>query len=106
MLAPVGPNGADKSTLLAALAADLGAAEGVVRVHRHSAARWTAPELELRHQKLVRRVRRERAHAGDAVVVALHDLGPAGAYAHRVATLCAGRVAADGPQAEVRTGGF
>lgn len=47
------------------------------------------------------RLCRERAHAGDAVVVVLHDLGPAAAYAHRVAILCAGRVVADGPPTEV-----
>ncbi len=35
---------------------------------------------------------------GDAVVVVLHDLGLAAAYAHRVAVLRAGRVAADGPR--------
>ncbi|NED75567.1 hemin ABC transporter ATP-binding protein, partial [Streptomyces sp. SID9944] len=44
---------------------------------------------------------RERARAGDAVVVVLHDLGLAAAYAHRVAVLRGGRVAADGPPAEV-----
>ncbi|MFD7816399.1 heme ABC transporter ATP-binding protein [Streptomyces sp. NPDC059785] len=60
--------------------------------------------LDLRHQELVLRVCRARAHAGDAVVVVLHDLGLAGAYAHRVAILCAGRVAAEGPPAEVLTG--
>ncbi|MGI5374944.1 heme ABC transporter ATP-binding protein [Streptomyces sp. CA-251387] len=57
--------------------------------------------LDLRHQELVLRVCRERARAGDAVVVVLHDLGLAAAYAHRVALLCAGRVAAGGPPAEV-----
>jgi iron complex transport system ATP-binding protein len=62
--------------------------------------------LDLRHQELVLRVCRARAHAGDAVVVVLHDLGLAAAYAHRVAILCAGRVAADGPPAEVFTGGL
>lgn len=53
--------------------------------------------LDLRHQELVLRVCRERARAGDAVVVVLHDLGLAAAYAHRVAILSAGRVVADGP---------
>ncbi|SDO25478.1 iron complex transport system ATP-binding protein [Streptomyces sp. cf386] len=57
--------------------------------------------LDLRHQELVLRLCRERARAGDAVVVVLHDLGLAAAYAHRVAILRAGRVAADGPPAEV-----
>ncbi|MEU2878906.1 heme ABC transporter ATP-binding protein [Streptomyces sp. NPDC007070] len=57
--------------------------------------------LDLRHQELVLRLCRERARAGDAVVVVLHDLGLAAACAHRVAVLRGGRVAADGPPAEV-----
>lgn len=57
--------------------------------------------LDLRHQELVLRLCRERARAGDAVVVVLHDLGLAAAYADRVAILRTGRVAADGPPAEV-----
>ncbi|ANS64821.1 hemin importer ATP-binding subunit [Streptomyces lincolnensis] len=60
--------------------------------------------LDLKHQELVLRVCRERARAGDAVVVVLHDLGLAAAYAHRVAILHAGRVAADGPPQEVFSG--
>lgn len=193
VLALVGPNGAGKSTLLGALAADVPAADGVVRILGRPAAERSAPELALRravlpqsaslsfpftvedvvrmgrapwaaaapddddravaeamaqtevtefaarpfsalsggerarvalarvlaqraplllldeptaaldlkHQELVLRVCRERAAAGDAVVVVLHDLGLAAAYAHRVAILRAGRVAADGPPAEV-----
>ncbi|WP_210577691.1 heme ABC transporter ATP-binding protein [Streptomyces sp. GESEQ-4] len=57
--------------------------------------------LDLRHQELVLRLCRERARAGDAVVVVLHDLGLAAAYAHRVAILRAGEVVADGPPGEV-----
>ncbi|WP_155055082.1 heme ABC transporter ATP-binding protein [Streptomyces blattellae] len=57
--------------------------------------------LDLKHQELVLRLCRERARAGDAVVVVLHDLGLAAAYAHRVAILRAGKVAADGPPDEV-----
>ncbi|MDN3020641.1 heme ABC transporter ATP-binding protein [Streptomyces sp. S.PB5] len=57
--------------------------------------------LDLKHQELVLKVCRERARAGDAVVVVLHDLGLAAAYAHRVAILRAGRVAADGAPEEV-----
>ncbi len=53
--------------------------------------------LDLRHQELVLRLCRERARAGDAVVVVLHDLALAAAYADRVAVLRAGRIAADGP---------
>ncbi|GGX66710.1 heme ABC transporter ATP-binding protein [Streptomyces fructofermentans] len=59
--------------------------------------------LDLRHQELVLRVCRERARAGDAVVVVLHDLGLAAAYAHRVVILRAGRAVADGPPAGVFT---
>ncbi|MDT6982098.1 heme ABC transporter ATP-binding protein [Streptomyces lusitanus] len=59
--------------------------------------------LDLRHQELVLRLCRERARAGDAVVVVLHDLGLAAAYAHRVAVLRAGRVEADGPPEDVFT---
>ncbi|WP_406489187.1 heme ABC transporter ATP-binding protein [Streptomyces phaeochromogenes] len=199
VLALVGPNGAGKSTLLGALAADLPAAEGVVRVHGRPASEWSAQELalrravlpqsaalsfpfaveevvrmgrapwagraeeyaeetdeaavaaamaatevsdfagrsfsalsggerarvalarvlaqrtrlllldeptaalDLRHQELVLRVCRARAHAGDAVVVVLHDLGLAAAYAHRVVILRAGRAVADGRPAEVFT---
>ncbi|MFL9653315.1 heme ABC transporter ATP-binding protein [Streptomyces sp. PB17] len=57
--------------------------------------------LDLRHQELVLRLCRERARAGDAVVVVLHDLALAAAYADRVAVLRAGRIAAGGPPAEV-----
>jgi iron complex transport system ATP-binding protein len=60
--------------------------------------------LDLRHQEAGAPGVPARAHAGDAVVVVLHDLGLAAAYAHRVAILCAGRVTADGPPAEVFTG--
>jgi ABC-type cobalamin/Fe3+-siderophores transport systems, ATPase components len=59
--------------------------------------------LGLRDQELALRVCRERAHAGGAVVVVSHDPGLAAAYAHRVALLCAGRVAAHGGPAEVFT---
>ncbi|WP_438294150.1 heme ABC transporter ATP-binding protein [Streptomyces sp. HUAS TT7] len=57
--------------------------------------------LDLRHQELVLRICRERARAGDAVVVVLHDLGLAAAYADRVAVLHEGRIAAEGPPREV-----
>ncbi|MEU4143927.1 heme ABC transporter ATP-binding protein [Streptomyces parvulus] len=59
--------------------------------------------LDLRHQELVLRLCRERARAGDAVVVVLHDLALAAAYADRVAVLRAGRITAEGPPAEVFT---
>ncbi|MFF1510752.1 heme ABC transporter ATP-binding protein [Streptomyces sp. NPDC058326] len=57
--------------------------------------------LDLRHQELVLRVCRERAAAGDAVVVVLHDLGLAAAHADRVGVLHDGRLAVAGPPAEV-----
>ncbi|WP_330177866.1 heme ABC transporter ATP-binding protein [Streptomyces sp. NBC_01498] len=60
--------------------------------------------LDLRHQELVLRVCRERAAAGDAVVVVLHDLGLAAAYADRAAVLHEGHVVADGPPAGVFDG--
>ncbi|MFY1698009.1 MULTISPECIES: heme ABC transporter ATP-binding protein [unclassified Solwaraspora] len=60
--------------------------------------------LDLHHQELVLRIARARAAAGDAVVVVLHDLGLAGAYADRIALLSAGRLRAVGPPAEVLTG--
>ncbi|MFH9614557.1 heme ABC transporter ATP-binding protein [Streptomyces pratensis] len=59
--------------------------------------------LDLRHQELVLRICRERAAAGDAVVVVLHDLGLAAAYADRAVVLDHGRVAAAGPPTEVFT---
>ncbi|MET8689614.1 heme ABC transporter ATP-binding protein [Streptomyces sp. NPDC004732] len=57
--------------------------------------------LDLRHQELVLRICRDRAAAGDAVVVVLHDLGLAAAYADRVAVLRGGSVAAEGAPADV-----
>ncbi|MCG7529580.1 heme ABC transporter ATP-binding protein, partial [Streptomyces sp. OfavH-34-F] len=60
--------------------------------------------LDLRHQELVLRICRERAAAGDAVVVVLHDLGLAAAYADRAAVLHEGRIAVAGPPAEVFSG--
>ncbi|QPL95301.1 heme ABC transporter ATP-binding protein [Streptomyces clavuligerus] len=56
--------------------------------------------LDLRHQELVLRVCRERAAAGDGVVVVLHDLGLAAAT-RTVAVLHEGRIAADGDPADV-----
>ncbi|MBV6701181.1 heme ABC transporter ATP-binding protein [Kitasatospora aureofaciens] len=57
--------------------------------------------LDLRHQELVLRVARARAAAGDGVVVVLHDLSLAAAYADRVVLLAGGATVADGPVAEV-----
>lgn len=60
--------------------------------------------LDIRYQESVLRTAAERAYAGDAVVVVLHDLALAAAYADRVAVLRGGRIAACGPPEEVLTG--
>ncbi|MFH9263778.1 MULTISPECIES: heme ABC transporter ATP-binding protein [unclassified Streptomyces] len=60
--------------------------------------------LDLRHQELVLRICRDRAAAGDAVVVVLHDLGLAAAYADRAAVLHEGRIAELGPPETVFSG--
>ncbi|OZV83064.1 heme ABC transporter ATP-binding protein [Micromonospora echinospora] len=57
--------------------------------------------LDLHHQELVLTLARDRARSGDTVVVVLHDLGLAAAYADRIALLAGGRLVADGPPAEV-----
>ncbi|NDL57778.1 heme ABC transporter ATP-binding protein [Phytoactinopolyspora sp. XMNu-373] len=57
--------------------------------------------LDLHHQELVLEVARDRAAAGDAVVVVLHDLNLAAAYADRVAVLSQGRMAAQGRPGDV-----
>ncbi|MFC0645782.1 heme ABC transporter ATP-binding protein [Cellulomonas phragmiteti] len=59
--------------------------------------------LDVRHQEaLLARVRRA-ADQGAAVVVVLHDLTLAAAWADRVVVLAAGRVRADGTPADVLT---
>jgi iron complex transport system ATP-binding protein len=60
--------------------------------------------LDIRHQEQLLGVVRDVAAAGAAVVVVLHDLSLAAAYADRVCVLANGRVRADGPPAEVLTG--
>lgn len=65
-----------------------------------------AAALDLRHQELVLSTARERASTGAAVVVVLHDLGLAAAYANRVHVLAGGRVRGAGPPAEVFTPGL
>jgi iron complex transport system ATP-binding protein len=57
--------------------------------------------LDLHHQELVLQTARERAAAGDAVVVVLHDLGLAAAHADRIAVLAHGHKVADGPPGAV-----
>ncbi|WP_306361857.1 heme ABC transporter ATP-binding protein [Nocardia sp. CC227C] len=59
--------------------------------------------LDLGHQEQILALARDRAAAGAAVVVVVHDLGVAAAYADRVAVLDAGRIAADGPPRAVLT---
>lgn len=60
--------------------------------------------LDLGHQEAVLALAADRAAAGAAVVIVLHDLASAAAYADRVAVLDDGRVAAAGPPREVLTG--
>jgi iron complex transport system ATP-binding protein len=60
--------------------------------------------LDLGHQEAVLALAADRAATGAAVVVVLHDLASAAAYADRVAVLDDGRVAATGPPREVLTG--
>lgn len=59
--------------------------------------------LDLRHQEDVMRLARELAAVGRAVVVVVHDLSLAGAYADRIALLDHGRLDAVGAPAEVMT---
>ncbi|AHH18519.1 putative hemin import ATP-binding protein HmuV [Nocardia nova SH22a] len=59
--------------------------------------------LDLGHQEQVLGLAAERARAGIAVVVVLHDLGLAAAYADRVAVLDRGRIAETGTPREVLT---
>lgn len=59
--------------------------------------------LDLRHQEDVLRIARDIAAQGRAVIVVLHDLSVAAAYADTVAMLHHGRLAASGPPHEVLT---
>ncbi len=59
--------------------------------------------LDIRHQEQVLDLARRQAERGDAVVVVLHDLGLAAAYADRVMVLSRGGVAALGPPEAVMT---
>lgn len=59
--------------------------------------------LDLRHQEDVMRTARRLADDGRAVVVVLHDLSLAGAYADRLALLAGGRLDAVGTPADVLT---
>lgn len=59
--------------------------------------------LDLRHQEDVLRLARDRAAAGAAVALVVHDLNAALAYSDRTTLLSYGRVVATGTPAEVLT---
>ncbi|MGW0663651.1 heme ABC transporter ATP-binding protein [Streptodolium elevatio] len=59
--------------------------------------------LDLRHTEDVLRLARARARCGDAVLVVLHDLNLAAAYADRIALLARGRLVACGAPEQVCT---
>ncbi|RIJ76920.1 heme ABC transporter ATP-binding protein [Nakamurella silvestris] len=59
--------------------------------------------LDIRHQDALLAVTKALAAAGAAVVIVLHDLSLAAAYADRVAVIAEGRLQAVGPPAEVLT---
>ncbi|MSZ78001.1 MAG: heme ABC transporter ATP-binding protein [Actinobacteria bacterium] len=59
--------------------------------------------LDIRHQEVLLTAARRLAAGGCAVVVILHELTLAAAYADRVCVLAGGRVRADGPPVEVLT---
>lgn len=62
----------------------------------------TAP-MDIRHQELVLQQARDYASTGGAVVIIVHNLDLAGAYADRIAMISDGSIIADGPPAEVLT---
>ena len=59
--------------------------------------------LDLHHQEALLGTLRAKAANGHGVLVVLHDLGLAAAYADRVAIVANGTIAANGPPAEVLT---
>lgn len=59
--------------------------------------------LDLRHQEEVMTVARSLAHQGRAVIVVLHDLSLAAAYADEIAVIADGTLGAIGPPTEVLT---
>lgn len=81
----------------AALARVLAQRAGILLLDEPTAA------LDLKHQEDVLRLARERARAGDAVVIVLHDLTVAAAFADTITLLENGRVVATGTPAEVLT---
>lgn len=81
----------------ASLARVLAQRTGIIFLDEPTAA------LDIKHQEAVLQVAKQRAQNGDAVVVVLHDLNLAAAYADRVTLLNHGRVYADGSPSEVLT---
>jgi len=79
------------------LARVLAQAAGTVFLDEPTAA------LDLRHQEDVMRTARALAAEGRAVVVVVHDLSLAGAYADRVALIADGRLESTGTPLEVLT---
>ncbi|KQT24898.1 MULTISPECIES: heme ABC transporter ATP-binding protein [unclassified Bradyrhizobium] len=59
--------------------------------------------LDLRHQIDLVEAARRRAAAGTAVIAILHDLNLAIRFADRLVVLAGGKLAADGPRAEIVT---
>ncbi|WP_424465757.1 heme ABC transporter ATP-binding protein [Pseudoclavibacter helvolus] len=59
--------------------------------------------MDIKHQELVLDLVRSYASTGCAVVIIVHNLDLAAAYADRIALLSGGRIVADGPPAEVLT---
>lgn len=59
--------------------------------------------LDLRHQEELLRIARDLADEGRAVIVVLHDLSLAAAFADEIAMLDLGRIVAHGPPVEVIT---
>lgn len=81
----------------AAFARTLAQRAGILLLDEPTAA------LDLGHQEVLLQVAQNRARSGDAVVVVLHDLTLAAAWAHRITLLDRGRVAATGTPDEVLT---
>lgn len=59
--------------------------------------------LDIHHQETLLEIVRKRAVEGSAVVVVLHDLALAAAYADRIALMSEGSIVGDGPPAEILT---